>query len=220
MPGDPVVSLRRTRLRPDSLLNAMLLLSNLKYIAALGPVPFHVPVVSTPAAACAMLISPAVTTLSQNLTPLLHGRDPRVAGTLAVGFALAGTAIWLASRRKRPTQEELERRRRDQLASAGRITDGVLIDARTLAGEASNAVTPEVLIYSYRLAGVTYDCAQDVSALPDRVLNWKLDQPLQVRYDPRNPGNSVVVAESWSGLWQNSPETTPNIWQRPIRKTA
>jgi hypothetical protein len=29
-----------------------------------------------------------------------------------------------------------------------------------------------------------------------------LDQPLQVRYDPRNPGNSVVVAESWSGLWQ------------------
>jgi hypothetical protein len=59
-----------------------------------------------------------------------------------------------------------------------------------------------VLIYSYRLAGVTYDCAQDVSKLPERVTGWRLDQPLQVRYDPRNPGNSVVVAETWSGLWQ------------------
>ena len=167
-----------------------------------------------------MLITPAVRALAQYISPLLHGTNPRIAGTVVAGMALAGTALWMASRRKRPTQEELERRRRDQLAAAGRITDGVLLDARTLAGEASNAVTPEVLIYSYRLAGVTYDCAQDVSALPDRVRNWKLDQPLQVRYDPRNPGNSVVVAETWTGLWQNSPETAPNIWQRPIRKTA
>lgn len=156
----------------------------------------------------------------QNLAPLLHGCDPRVAGTVAAGVAIAGTALWLSSRRKRPTAEEIERRRRDQLAAIGRITDGVLLDARTLSGEASNSITPEVLIYSYRLAGVTYDCAQDVSTLPDRVRNWKLDQPLQVRYDPRNPGNSVVVAETWSGLWQNNPETTPNIWQRPMRKTA
>lgn len=198
----------------------MLLLSNLKYIAAPRPVPFHVPAASNPAAACAMLISPVVSTLSQTLTPLLHGRDPRIAGTVAAGLALTGAAIWLASRRKRPTQEEIERRRRDQLATAGRITDGVLIDARTLAGEASNAVTPEVLIYSYRLAGVTYDCAQDVSALPDRVRNWRLDQPLQVRYDPRNPGNSVVVAESWSGLWQMETEIARTIWQPVARKTA
>jgi hypothetical protein len=154
------------------------------------------------------------------MSPLLHGRDPRIAGTIAAGVALAGGAIWLASRRKRPTQEEIERRRRDELAAAGRITDGVLLDARTLAGEASNSVTPEVLIYSYRLAGVTYDCAQDVSTLPDRVRHWKLDQPLQVRYDPRNPGNSVVVAESWTGLWQTEPELARNIWQPIARKTA
>lgn len=198
----------------------MLLISNLKYIAAPGPVPFHVHMVFRPIAACAMLISPAVRPLAQNLTLLLHGCDPRVAGTVAVGVAIAGVSLWMASRRKKPTQEEIERRRRDQLATSGRITDGVLIDARTLSGEASNAITPEVLIYSYRLAGVTYDCAQDVSTLPDRVRNWKLDQPLQVRYDPRNPGNSLVVAESWSGLWQNTPENTPNIWQRPVRKTA
>jgi hypothetical protein len=106
-------------------------------------------------------------------------------------------------RSRRPSAEEMERRRRDHLATMGRITDGVLIDARTLGGEETTEVSPEVLIYSYRLAGVTYDCAQDVSKLPERVAGWRLDQPLQVRYDPRNPGNSVVVAESWSGLWQD-----------------
>jgi hypothetical protein len=133
---------------------------------------------------------------------LLHGINPRMAGGITAGITVAAAAAWFYVRSRRPTVEELERRRRDKLATAGRITDGVLIDARTLGGEETTEVSPEVLIYSYRLAGVTYDCAQDVSKLPERVTGWRLDQPLQVRYDPRNPGNSVVVAESWSGLWQ------------------
>jgi hypothetical protein len=133
---------------------------------------------------------------------LLHGINPRMAGGVTAGITLAGAAVWWYVRSRRPTAEELERRRRDKLATAGRITDGVLLDARTLGGDETTDVSPEVLIYSYRLAGVTYDCAQDVSKLPERVTGWRLDQPLQVRYDPRNPGNSVVVAEGWSGLWQ------------------
>jgi hypothetical protein len=137
------------------------------------------------------------------MTHLLHGINPRLAGGVAAGIAVAGTAAWMYVRSRRPSAEEMERRRRDNLATMGRITDGVLIDARTLGGEETTEVSPEVLIYSYRLAGVTYDCAQDVSKLPERVTGWRLDQPLQVRYDPRNPGNSVVVAESWSGLWKD-----------------
>jgi hypothetical protein len=27
-----------------------------------------------------------------------------------------------------------------------------------------------------------------------------MDLPIQIRYDPHNPANSIVVAESWSGL--------------------
>jgi hypothetical protein len=138
----------------------------------------------------------------QHLTHLLHGINPRMAGGVTAGITVAAAVVWYYVRSRRPTVEELERRRRDKLATAGRITDGVLLDARTLGGEETTDVSPEVLIYSYRLAGVTYDCAQDVSKLPERVTGWRLDQPLQVRYDPRNPGNSVVVAESWSGLWQ------------------
>jgi hypothetical protein len=136
------------------------------------------------------------------MTQLIHVAHPRIVGGVAAGALASGVALWLYIRSRRPTAEELERRRRDRLATMGRITDGVLIDARTLGGEETNEVAPEVLIYSYRLAGVTYDCAQDVSRLPERVTGWRLDQPLQVRYDPRNPGNSVVVAETWTGLWQ------------------
>ncbi len=178
-------------------------MSNLKYIAAPQRIPLPVAGVALAVAACAMLISSPVRLSIQHLTHLLHGINPRVAGGVGAGVVVAGTAVWLYVRSHRPSAEEMERRRRDHLATMGRITDGVLIDARTLGGEETTAMSPEVLIYSYRLAGVTYDCAQDVSKLADRVTGWRLDQPLQVRYDPRNPGNSVVVAESWSGLWQD-----------------
>jgi hypothetical protein len=103
---------------------------------------------------------------------------------------------------RRPTAFEIERRRRNYLVKIGRITDGVILDARTLTGEDSTSPTPEILLYSYRVAGVTYNCAQDVSALPDLVLGFRLDQAIQVRYDPRNPGNSILVADEWTGLWQ------------------
>lgn len=177
-------------------------MSNLKYIPAPRVIPLPLAGVALAVVACAMLISSPVRPSIQHMTHLIHGINPRMAGGVATGVAVAGTALWFYVRSRRPTAEEIERRRRDRLATVGRITDGVLIDARTLNGEETTANSPEVLIYSYRLAGVTYDCAQDVSKLPDRVTGWRLDQPLQVRYDPRNPGNSVVVAESWSGLWQ------------------
>jgi len=130
----------------------------------------------------------------------LH-HDPRLMGGVVAGVAVVGVAGWLYARSRRLSEEEVERRRRERLAAMGRITDGFLVDARSFDGEESVSATPEVLFYSYRLAGVTYNCAQDVSRLGDKVLGWKLDQPVQVRYDPRNPGNSVVLAESWSGLW-------------------
>jgi hypothetical protein len=60
--------------------------------------------------------------------------------------------------------------------------------------------TPHIIVYNYRIAGVTYECAQDVSALAEHVHGIRTDLPVQVRYAPHNPANSIVVAESWSGL--------------------
>ena len=142
---------------------------------------------------------PVFLPLQRTLQALTH-RDARLlAAGAAAGLIALGSGLYLLLRR-RPDAEELERRRREALAANGRITDGVVVDARTLHGEESHAATPEVLVYSYELGGVTYECAQDVSRLGERVRGYRVDQPVQVRYDPRNPGNSVVVAESWSGL--------------------
>jgi hypothetical protein len=137
-----------------------------------------------------------------HLKRLLHERDPRLFAGILLVVVLISLLGWLIVRWRTPSPEEVERRRRERLGAIGRICDGVIVDARTLNGEDSVSPTPEVLVYSYRLAGVTYNCAQDVSRLAERVVGFRIDQPIQIRYDPRNPGNSVLVSETWSGLWQ------------------
>lgn len=96
---------------------------------------------------------------------------------------------------RRPSAMQLEERRRRRLAAVGRIVDGSLIGA-----EPAEA-TPQAIIYRYRIAGVTYECSQDVSTLNPMVENIRLDYPVQVRYSRDNPADSIVVAETWNGLW-------------------
>jgi len=131
-------------------------------------------------------------------------RSPRTLAILGCATVSAiGMAVYLL-KRKRPTPEELERDRRDLLAHTGRITDGTIMD--TMVNEAANPMpdaafpTPQVIVYNYRIAGVTYECAQDVTGLAEYVRGIRSDLPVQVRYAPHNPGNSIIVADSWSGL--------------------
>jgi hypothetical protein len=125
-------------------------------------------------------------------------RSPRgVAAIAASATAAAAVAGYLLTRKK-PTPEEIERDRRDQLATKGRITDGTITDAPFAPDDPTH--TPRLLIYDYRIAGVTYECAQDVTTLADHVRDIRTDLPIQVRYDLHNPANSIVVAESWSGI--------------------
>lgn len=119
-----------------------------------------------------------------------------VVGTTALGgICVVALAVvgFIVSRR--PTAEQLEERRRKRLATVGRIVDGSLIDA-----EPAEAA-PQVILYRYRIAGVTYECSQNVSTLAPMVENLRLDYPVQVRYSRDNPADSIVVAETWNGLW-------------------
>jgi len=129
---------------------------------------------------------------------LLSLRSPRNLAAIAAGTAAAAGIAWYLFRRPRTSAEEMERRRRDLLAATGRITDGCIIDVRLQQDDA--AATPLLIVYDYRIAGVSYECAQDVTLLADHVHDIRADLPIQVRYDPHNPANSIVVAESWNGL--------------------
>lgn len=128
----------------------------------------------------------------------LHLRSSRNVAAVALGAAAIAGIAWYALRRPRQSAEEIERERRELLATIGRITDGTITDA-PLAQDGESA-EPLVIIYNYRIAGVSYECAQDVTSLAEHVRDVRADLPIQVRYDMHNPGNSIVVSESWSGL--------------------
>ncbi len=118
---------------------------------------------------------------------------------VGVGLAFAGYALL---RRKPKTPEDLERDRRIWLNTIGRITDGTVIDVQEIESNANRAAT--MLIYQYDVAGVSYEASQDVTYLRQwiNLHSCRLGVPTSVKYDSRNPGNSMVISEGWVGLRQ------------------
>jgi hypothetical protein len=117
--------------------------------------------------------------------------------------------------------EAHERQRRFQLNQVGRIVEGLVVElvetpASTLAEVPSGMfsrrkVAPANVVagglrrlirYSYSISGVTYETAQDVTGLEERLCLERLaaGQPASVKYDPSNPSNSILVADDWSGI--------------------
>jgi len=126
----------------------------------------------------------------------------RLYGLVTAGaVALLGAYVLL--RRKPKTAEDLERERRAWLENAGRITDGVVIDVQELPAAAKRRGAV-MLIYKYDVAGVSYECSQDVTYLRHwiNLHSCRLGLHTSVKYDPQNPGNSLVVSENWMGLRQ------------------
>ena len=121
-----------------------------------------------------------------------------VAGVSAIA-AVAALALWLVLRR-RPTSEEIERARRKFLVQSGRLVDGMLLDLYEVDSAAGRPLT--FLLFNYRIAGVNYECSQEITAMRDIVdaAQVRAGFPCTVRYQPGNPYNSIVVAEGWTGL--------------------
>ena len=118
------------------------------------------------------------------------------AGTRALGGRMA-RARFLRWRRNDPA--ELERLRRLDINSRGRISAGRFVDlVEPQTAEAKSALVG----YSYEVAGVTYEAAQDVTALPEiaAMAQFLSGQTVSVKYDPKRPANSIVACEHWSGL--------------------
>jgi hypothetical protein len=110
----------------------------------------------------------------------------------------SGVACWVRSHRKTPEQLESERRLR--LSATGRIIDGTVLDVQEFTNEGASPV--QLLIYTYDVAGVSYECSQDITFLRQFVdlHSCRIGLPASVKYDPHNPANSIVVAEEWTGL--------------------
>lgn len=125
-------------------------------------------------------------------------RSYTLLGIVAAGVLVAAGA-WLRGRRKTPEQFEQERRLR--ISEIGRITDGTVIDVKEITSAAGEHEM-QLLVFHYDVAGVSYEASQDVSSLRHRVDLHSCRSGLMtsVKYDPANPGNSIVIAENWTGL--------------------
>ncbi len=109
-----------------------------------------------------------------------------------------GAGYWWRSRRKTPEQRERERRL--WLSTAGRIIDGTVTDLQESSANGQGAA--HLLIYTYDVAGVSYHASQDITQLWQFIdlRACRIGLPASIKYDPQNPGNSIVISERWSGL--------------------
>jgi hypothetical protein len=146
----------------------------------------------------------------QNLLP--------VAGLVVL--AAVGIFFWL--RRKPVDPNQVERERRAYLNRVGRIVEGQVLEIvehgraaspnsaadgkrATAAGRSHSADThalQRLLYYTYAISGVTYETAQDITGLEERLHLTRVaaGQTASVKYDPSNPSNSILLADDWSGL--------------------
>jgi hypothetical protein len=119
------------------------------------------------------------------MTPLL----PLIGLAVLAGLILL--ALLSVMMRSRMTPTDRERRRRRRIYTMGRMGDGWLTD-----------VEGDMICYSYSVNGVDYNTSQDVSALRNLVPadSSLIIGPVTFKYLVRDPGNSIVVCEEWSGL--------------------
>ena len=76
------------------------------------------------------------------------------------------------------------------LVTTGKITDAMLVEVRE-----------NLVFYAYLVRGVEYTASQDLTRFAGEAkVNFSGISAMSVKYDPRNPANSIVVAEAWSGL--------------------
>ncbi len=103
--------------------------------------------------------------------------------------AMVGFTVWL--RRKRPTEDELERSRRLSVSRRGRVADGVVLEIHN-----------QVIEYSYTVRGMEYNASQNLQPLEQLLPadRHRIIGTANLKYLEDNPANSIVLSEEWSGL--------------------
>ena len=105
--------------------------------------------------------------------------------------ALIALGLWIITR-LRPNPKERERRRRLEVNARGRLAEGTITEAN------------EWLIhYSYSVGGAGYATSQDIAELRSAIgvePHELIGCVVSVKYVTRNPANSIVVCEKWSGF--------------------
>lgn len=117
--------------------------------------------------------------------------NTQIAALSGVAVVLVAIAVWIAVRVAQANPEKKERKRRLWVNRNGRLGDALITEA-----------TDDALYYAYSIHGVRYTTSQDVSSLkqllpaePGRLVGIA-----NLKYAVKNPANSILLCEEWSGL--------------------
>ncbi len=90
--------------------------------------------------------------------------------------------MWLNGHKKTPEQRETLRRQR--ISAQGRITDGTVLDVQEY--DSGTGAPVQMVIYTYDVAGVQYECSQDVTHLRQLLdlHSRRIGVATSVKYDP------------------------------------
>jgi hypothetical protein len=108
-----------------------------------------------------------------------------------LAVALVALAAWIALQVKQRSPERRERKRRQQVNQRGRLGDAFITEA-----------TESTIYYTYSVHGVHYTASQDIVPLRDKLPAEpeRLIGVVNMKYAVRNPANSILLCEEWSGL--------------------
>jgi hypothetical protein len=115
----------------------------------------------------------------------------QIVALCGLALVLIGLGTWALVRVVQATPEKKELRRRLWVHSNGRLGDALLTEA-----------TDTTLYYSYTIHGVRYTTSQDISTLKELLPAdpGRLVGVANIKYAVRNPANSILLCEQWSGL--------------------
>ena len=108
---------------------------------------------------------------------------------LALGLIIL--AVWIGVHAARRNPERRERRRRMYVNRHGRLGEALITE-----------IEGALVYYNYSVQGVQYSASQDIAALRDKLPEnlGRLVGSASLKYTVRNPANSILVCEEWSGL--------------------
>jgi hypothetical protein len=135
-----------------------------------------------------------------NVPPSLQDSTSEVV-LVVIAAALAALGLFIVFRiRRKPKDKEMRRRLNVNLH--GRLGDATITE-----------VQDNTIYYSYSVRGVTYTASQDIAQLRAQISSdlEKLIGPASLKYSPRNPANSIIVCEEWSGLRARPPADPPVV---------
>jgi Protein of unknown function (DUF3592) len=144
--------------------------------------------------------------------------DWRVWAAIGAGVALVAGLWYSMWMRREPNGDEIEQKRRSHINQVGRIAEGQILEVLDVPQEQAEArglalfrrgskTAPadgrrKLVCYSYSISGVSYETAQDITSLEARAGQQRLvpGRAASIKYDPSNPGDSIVLTDDWSGL--------------------